>query len=135
MFAATHPEGADRLVLISPDGFASRDFEYGKTPDLPWVVNLLPYTLPTFMLRMNMAPAYGDKKRLTDEIMQRYRDMMLAPGVRQALLDRTAQVMLQPPEPMLRRIQTPTLLVWGEKDGMIPFGNAQDYLARALRYF
>jgi pimeloyl-ACP methyl ester carboxylesterase len=129
MFAATHPERADRLVLISPDGFASRDFEYGKTPDLPWVVNLLPYTLPTFMLRMNMAPAYGDKKRLTDEIMQRYRDMMLAPGVRQALLDRTAQVMLQPPEPMLRRIQAPTLLVWGEKDGMIPFGNAQDYLA------
>jgi pimeloyl-ACP methyl ester carboxylesterase len=128
MFAATHPERADRLVLISPDGFASRDFEYGKTSDLPWVVNLLPYTLPTFMLRMNMAPAYGDKKRLTDEIMQRYRDMMLAPGVRQALLDRTAQVMLQPPEPMLRRIQAPTLLVWGEKDGMIPFGNAQDYL-------
>ena len=55
--------------------------------------------------------------------------MMLAPGVRQAVLDRSAQVMLQPPEPLLRIVHAPTLLVWGEKDGMIPFSNARDYLA------
>ena len=53
---------------------------------------------------------------------------MLAPGVRRALLARTAQVLLQPPEPILRRIRAPTLLVWGEKDRLIPFSNAQDYL-------
>ena len=34
-----------------------------------------------------------------------------------------------PPEPMLRRIQVPTLLVWGEKDKLIPFATARDYLA------
>jgi pimeloyl-ACP methyl ester carboxylesterase len=127
-FAADHPDRVDRLVLISPDGYASPGFEYGKKAEVPLVARLLPYTLPTWMLRMNLAPAYGDASRLTEGTVTRYRDLMLAPGVRRALLERTAQVMLEPPEPMLRRIQAPTLLVWGEKDGLIPFSNAQDYL-------
>ena len=127
-FAAEHPDRVDKLVLISPDGYASPGFEYGKKPEVPTVAKMLPYTLPRWMLRMNLVPAYADKSRLTDATVTRYRDMMLAPGVRRALLDRTAQVMLEPPDPMLRRIHAPTLLVWGEKDALIPFTNAQDYL-------
>lgn len=30
--------------------------------------------------------------------------------------------------PMLQSIKAPTLLVWGEKDAIIPFSNARDYL-------
>jgi pimeloyl-ACP methyl ester carboxylesterase len=44
------------------------------------------------------------------------------------MVARMAQVMLVPPEPLLRRIEAPTLIVWGEKDAMIPFRNAADYL-------
>jgi pimeloyl-ACP methyl ester carboxylesterase len=29
---------------------------------------------------------------------------------------------------MLQSIKAPTLLVWGEKDAIIPFSNARDYL-------
>jgi pimeloyl-ACP methyl ester carboxylesterase len=129
MFAAAHPDRVDRLVLISPDGFASPEFAYGKKTRVPAVAKLLPYTLPAVLLRMNLEAAYGDTRRLTPETTQRYRDMILAPGVRQAVLDRTEQVMLEPPEPMLRRVRAPPLLVWGEKDGIIPFRDAGDFLA------
>ena len=129
LFAAEHPERIDKLVLISPDGFASPGFDYGKTPDVPWMVRLLPYTLPTAIIRMSLAPAYGDPAALTDMLLARYRDMMLAPGVRRAMIARMEQVMLQPPETLLRAIKAPTLLLWGERDGMIPFSNARDYLA------
>jgi pimeloyl-ACP methyl ester carboxylesterase len=81
------------------------------------------------MLRANVAAAYADPSKLTDAVLDRYRDMMLVPGNREALLARTAQVRLEPPEPMLRRIEAPTLLVWGEKDRLIPFSNAAEYLA------
>jgi len=127
-FAAETPARVDRLVLISPDGFASPGFEYGKRPDVPFMLRLLPYVLPRPLLRMSLAPAYGDPKRLIDGTVTRYRDLMLAPGVRGAMVARMGQVMLDDPVPLLRRIQAPTLLLWGEKDAMIPFTNAADYL-------
>ena len=128
LFAVQHPSRVERLVLISPDGFASPGFDYGKTPDIPIVLRLLPYVLPRPMLRASLLPAYGAPARLTDATIDRYRDMMLAPGVRAAIVARTGQVMMQEPTPLLRQIKAPTLLLWGEKDGMIPFGNSADYL-------
>ena len=130
-FAVAHPDRVDRLVLVSPDGFASPGFEYDKPPSVPLMLKLLPYTLPRALLRMSLAPAYGDPRKLTEAAVTRYRDMMLAPGVRGAIVARMGQVLLRPPEPLLRRIEAPTLLLWGERDGMIPFRNAADYL-RAL---
>jgi pimeloyl-ACP methyl ester carboxylesterase len=130
-FAADNPSRVDKLVLVSPDGFESPGFEYGKHPEVPTIVGLMRYALPTSVLRMNLAPAYGDPGALTDELVRRYRDMMLAPGVRDAMIERMKQTVLQDPVPLLRRIEAPTLLLWGEKDAMIPFSNAQDYI-RAL---
>ncbi len=127
-FAVAYPDRVDRLVLVSPDGFASPGFEYGKKPDLPFVLKLLPYVMPRPMLRMNLAVAYADKSRLSDATLDRYDDMMRAPGDRAAMLDRMEQVMLVDPEPLLRQISAPTLIVWGEQDGMIPFSNAADYM-------
>jgi pimeloyl-ACP methyl ester carboxylesterase len=57
--------------------------------------------------------------------------MMLAPGSRSAMIARMEQVELRPPEARLSRISAPTLLIWGEKDAMIPVSNAKDYI-RAL---
>ena len=127
-FAVSHPDRVTKLVLISPDGFASPGFEYDKTPDVPALLSLLPYTLPRIMLRMNLTPAYADPAKLTSATLTRYWDMMRGPGDRRAMLARMSQVMLQPPAPLLRQITAPTLLLWGEQDQMIPISNAQDYL-------
>ncbi len=128
MFASLHPERVDRLVLISPDGFASPGIAYGKRQAVPPVVRLLPYVMPRSLLRSSLAPAYANPALLTDATVTRYYDLMLAPGTRAAIVARTGQTMIEDPVPMLRRVRAPTLLVWGEKDAMIPFGNASDYL-------
>jgi pimeloyl-ACP methyl ester carboxylesterase len=94
-------------------------------------MRLLPYAMPGFMLRMSLTPGYGDKAALTDALFTRYRDMMLAPGVRRAIIARMQQVRLVDPAPLLRRISQPVLLLWGTADAMIPFSNAADY-QRAL---
>jgi pimeloyl-ACP methyl ester carboxylesterase len=130
-FAAAHPERVTRLVLMAPDGFASPGIGYDQPPRVPALMRVLPYTLPEGMLRGSLRPAYGDPQVLTEAIFARYRDMMLAPGVRQAILDRMGQHVLRPPEPLLARIRVPVLLLWGNRDAMVPVSNAQDYL-RAL---
>ncbi len=128
-FAAARPERVERLVLVSPDGFASAGFAYGKAPRVPMLARVLPYVLPKMMVRMSLAPAYADPTKLTDDVVDRYSDMLRAPGVRAAILARTAQTVLEEPEPLLRNIRAPTLLLWGDRDAMIPIGNAADYLA------
>jgi pimeloyl-ACP methyl ester carboxylesterase len=129
MFASAFPARVEKLVLISPDGFASPGFAYGRAPDVPLMLRLLPYTLPKPMLRMTLVPAYADQHRLSDAVVTRYWDFMRAPGVRRAILDRTRQTILQDPVPLLRKIQAPTLLLWGEEDNMIPIANTADYMA------
>ncbi len=127
--AAAHPERVSRLVLLSPDGFASAGFEYGKAPQVPMLLRLLPYVMPTFLLRASLVPAYFDPAMVTDALVTRYRDLLLAPGVRRAILDRTAGQVLVDPVPLLRSIKAPVLLLWGAEDRMIPARNAADYLA------
>lgn len=128
-FAARQPARVDRLVLVSPDGFRSAGFEYGKAPRVPWMLRLLPYVLPAPLLRASLAPAYADAGALTPALLRQYRDMLLGPGVRGAILARTAQTVLLDPVPLLREVTAPTLLLWGVEDRMIPVANAADYLA------
>jgi hypothetical protein len=126
-FAARYPARVSRLVLISPDGFASPGFEYGKAPEVPLMLEAMPWVGPRSLVRANLAPAYANAKALTEETLTRYRDMLLAPGVRRAILDRTRQTVLTDPSERLQRIAAPTLLLWGEKDAMIPISNSADY--------
>ncbi|WP_237213157.1 alpha/beta fold hydrolase [Falsiroseomonas oryziterrae] len=131
-FAAERPDRVRRLVLMAPDGFASPGRDYGQVIRVPFWMNLFTLTLPAPMVRGGLAPAYADAAALTPEVLQRYRDMLLAPGVRRAILDRTEDNVLVPPEPFLRRIAAPVLLLWGEADRMVPARHAADY-ERVLR--
>ena len=130
-FAAEEPCRVDRLVLMAPDGFASPGRDYGQAPKVPATLRLLPYVLPSPLLRPMLAHAYGDPSILTDAVFTRYRDMLLAPGVRRAIVARTGQSVLTDPVPLLHRIRAPTLLLWGGKDALVPIRNAADY-AKAL---
>lgn len=127
-FAAAFSDKVEKLVLISPDGFASPGEEYGKRQPVPSMVRLMRYVLPKPFLKMNLDPAYGDPARLTDDIVTRYYDLLLGFGNRDAMIARMEQTELVQPEPLLRSIKAPTLLLWGQKDAMIPLANADDYL-------
>ena len=127
-FAARHPQRVERLVLLSPDGFASPGFDYGRKPDVPMAMSLMRYVMPKPLLRMSLQPAYANPAVMTDALTTQYHDLMRAPGSRQALFARMQQTVLVDPLPWLARIQAPTLLLWGDKDAFIPISNAADFV-------
>jgi len=127
-FAARYPNQVSKLVLISPDGYASPGIEYGKKIEVPAIADLYRYFFSRMFLVMNLKPAYADPNTLNDALVNRYYELMLAPGVRGAILGRMQQTVLQDPVPSLSSIQVPTLLIWGEKDAFIPIRNSNDYL-------
>jgi pimeloyl-ACP methyl ester carboxylesterase len=123
------PDRVTRLVLVAPDGFASAGFEYGKAFEVPGYMHAIRQILPRAMVRMSMKPAYFNPEMLTDALVDRYYDLLRAPGARQALLERLRQTIPADPVPLLATIGAPTLLLWGSQDAMIPAANANDYLA------
>ena len=128
-FAVDQPARVARLVLIAPDGFAGNGIAYDTPVAVPALMRVLPWTLPRPLMRRTLDATYADPRRLTDAVAERYRDMLLAPGVRRAMLTRLDQHILPDPRPMLARLTMPVLLMWGARDQLIPVGQAQDYLA------
>jgi pimeloyl-ACP methyl ester carboxylesterase len=138
-FAARFPDRVERLVLISPDGFAQPGERYGEPRRIGGALGLMTVFLPKPLLRANLASAYADPSRLTDAVVTRYHDMMLAPGARRTMLARLRATVLEDPAPLLPKVTMPVLLLWGERDRLIPVANAEDYLrllpdARLVRF-
>jgi len=127
--ALAHPDRVTRLVLVAPDGFAPPGRAYGEREGAPPMMRLLPFVLPRGMLRQTMAPSYGDPTRFPEAELDRAHDLMRAPGVRRAMLARMEQRVIEDPRPLLPRLAMPVLLLWGERDRMIPASHARDWLA------
>ncbi|MCW2317951.1 pimeloyl-ACP methyl ester carboxylesterase [Rhodoblastus acidophilus] len=132
-FAAQHPERVSRLVLVSPVGGEGATPASDRAPAASFVVGALTKTLahvapPRGLLRTALSSAYAHIDALTETTLTRYRDLLLAPGVRQAIVARMGQTFARDPAPALANIKAPTLLLWGEKDGVIPISNAAAFL-------
>lgn len=125
--AAAKPDRVKALVLMAPDGFAQAKDIGTKPYAMPSIMGVIKFSLPKILVRKSIAPAFYDASALSDRLVDRYYDMLRAPGVRAAILERGNQTIYTDPVPRLKQITAPTLLVWGEQDQMIPSSNAQSY--------
>ena len=125
--AASQPERVQALVLMAPDGFPETKDIGTKPYEVPAVMGLIKYVFPKYLVRKSIEPAFSDADALNDALVNRYFDMLRAPGVRGAILNRSNQTIYTDPVPRLKAIKAPTLLIWGEQDQMIPSTNAQCY--------
>jgi pimeloyl-ACP methyl ester carboxylesterase len=125
--AASQPERVQALVLMAPDGFPETKDIGTKPYEVPAIMGLIKFVLPKYLVRKSIEPAFVQADALNDALVNRYFDMLRAPGVRGAILERSNQTIYTDPVPRLKAIKAPTLLIWGEQDQMIPSTNAQSY--------
>ncbi|MDY0780487.1 alpha/beta hydrolase [Tenacibaculum sp. IB213877] len=129
-FTVKYPQKIEKLILIDAAGYPFESesvpvaFKIAKTP----VVNqLLTYLTPRFMVKKSVEDVYADKTKITPELVDRYFDLTLRKGNRQALVDRMMMENQTPNIDKIKTIQQPTLVLWGDQDFLIPVSNAHRF--------
>jgi pimeloyl-ACP methyl ester carboxylesterase len=126
------PDRVSKLVLVNAEGLQT---DAGLQP-LAWQLARVPvlgrlgeWLLTRSLVRQGLATAVADPSRISATQVDRYYDMALRAGNRQALIERLRDV---PPGQGVAHVQglsLPTLLLWGARDLMVPVAAADRFAA------
>jgi len=89
---------------------------------------LMEHVLPRGVIESSLRNVYGDPSKVTTELVDRYYELTLRAGNRQALGYRMQQ-RLSGDRALIQSLKVPTLVMWGGKDFLIPVDNAHKFAA------
>ncbi|MBB5203916.1 pimeloyl-ACP methyl ester carboxylesterase [Inhella inkyongensis] len=134
MTAARLPEQVAGLVLLDPAGlpFEPEVLPLGfKTSAFTPTAWLGRFLLPRPMVRASVEAVYGDPNRVSAAEVDRFFELTLREGNRAALSARIQAFIQEAHGPLYTQtwpqVRTPTLLIWGERDRLIPPATAKLY--------
>lgn len=125
-YALSYPHQVQKLILIDAAGYPREDgipfaINLARTPV---VKDLMAYLSPKYLFRRSMKEVYGNDELITDELVDRYYDLMLREGNREAFVARSNGSFDYQTE-RIGEITTPTLILWGEADAWIPLAHGK----------
>lgn len=132
-YAAAHPDDVFKLILIDSGGLP-------RLKEIPMPLRLArkpvlgtaaKYISPRFLVKKSLKEVYFDHSKISDALIDRYHTMALRAGNRQAFVDRALQI-ADDDGKLLRKISSPTLILWGRHDNWIPVEQAENFRKKLL---
>jgi pimeloyl-ACP methyl ester carboxylesterase len=126
-YAHQYPEKVKKLILIDAAGYPMVSeskpiaFTLAQIPVLKYLLN---YVTPRFLAEKSVSNVYEDPSKVTDKLVDRYYELFLREGNRQAFVDRMNFSEYPGYLEKIRGIQVPALILWGANDKLIPVENA-----------
>lgn len=117
------------LVLIDAAGYPKGKEEGNigfKLAAMPGVGRTLSKFTPKILIRKSLEGSYGDPSKVNEALVDRYYDLLLREGNREAVID-----MFSSRKPVafeqISSIRMPTLIIWGDRDRLIDVSNADRF--------
>ncbi len=128
-YALSYPEHLTGLILVDASGQPEPGnqspplaFRIARTPVIR---NLAAMITPRDLIAQSLPGAFYDKRLATNAQIDRYWELLRYPGNRTATIDRFSTAPDYATPEKLARIATPTLILWGENDALIPVSSGK----------
>lgn len=127
--AVALPQRVQRLILVDSAGYPMQSQSVPlafRLALIPGLRDVLEYILPRGIVENSVRNVYGDPAKVTPALVDRYYELALRPGNRQALARRFSQG-LSADASTITSVKIPTLILWGAKDRLIPLENGHRF--------
>lgn len=128
--ALHHPGRVRKLVLLDAVGYpmknSSKPIAF-QLAAIPGINAIFRFITPRFIVRNSILNLYADKTKVNEALVDRYFELSLRPGNRQAFLDRSRSFAFDSSYTQIPRITQPTLILWGKQDFFVPESVAHQF--------
>ena len=135
-FALKYPEKASKMILVDAGGYATKSKSVPiafQLAGFPVIKNLFKYVTPRSIVQKSVENVFADKSKVTEELVNRYFELSLREGNRKAFIDRMSAFRNKGIESeksvKIKTLTMPTLIIWGDKDFLIPLDVAEKFHA------
>jgi pimeloyl-ACP methyl ester carboxylesterase len=126
--AVLYPNRVSKLVLVDAVGYPGEPKSMPlafRLAQFTWLSPVLTKLLPRPLIAQSVRNVYGDPSKVTEALIDRYYELALRTGNRQALFDRLSFYLSAVGSDksfshQIKDIRQPTLILWGELDQLIP---------------
>ena len=129
--ALVDPERVQRLILVGAAGY---EFKPSSVPLglklvlTPGVRGLLSHVGSRALVEASLRNLFGDLERVSPAFVDRQFELSLREGNRRARLEVLRQLHVDARDAsLIAQLRQPTLLLWGERDGLVPLQFAERF--------
>ena len=125
-YARHNPKKIENLILVSPGALNPRVRGRTEPVKLPKPFELIAYITPKAITKALLEGGFGDPENVTDELIERWHDLLIRKGQRDAQIARVNQYVSGDIDQVLNEIKSPVLIMWGKKNNVVPVALAYE---------
>jgi len=135
-YTRRNPEKVENLILVSPGALNPRIRGRNEPVKLPKAFEIIAYFTPRLITESLLRGGFGDPENVTEELIDRWYDLLLREGQRDAQIARVNQYVSGDIDQVLSEVRAPALIMWGKKNNVVPVDLAyemKDMMKNSLR--
>lgn len=124
-YSLTYPGKVKKMILLDPIGYNQKLPFILSFASNPVVRPFARHIMPRFIFEAAVRQVYGDKKKITRRVRDRYFELAMRKGNKSAYVDIFTEIRRMNDSEKISKnipaITVPTLVMWGTLDEWIPF--------------